>query len=75
MTLSAIKKNVAHLPRRDRLALLRWLDRQEQTAWDAEMGKDFSPGGRGITLLDQVKAGVHSGEYRLMAGAARTRAK
>ena len=56
MTLKAIKEAIEHLPKEEQSVLLRWLDEREQAAWDAEIEKDFSPGGRGMPLLEKVKA-------------------
>ena len=66
MTLEAIKKAIEHLPKKEQSALLRWLDEREQAAWDAEIEKDFSPGGRGMPLLEKAKVGIREGKFKRM---------
>jgi hypothetical protein len=34
--------------------LAAWFDELEEEAWDAEMERDFSPGGRGYHLAEKV---------------------
>ena len=56
MTLEAIKNAIVHLPEEERLALESWL----AEAWDAQIEKDFSSGGAGMTLLDEVDAQIEA---------------
>lgn len=63
MTLKAIKDAIEHLPEPEQHELLAWLDEREQLAWDAEMERDFAPGGRGASLADRVKRDVQSGKF------------
>jgi len=64
MTLKTIKEAIEHLPRQKQSALLRWLEEREQVAWDAEIERDFSPGGRGMPLLEKVKADIRAGKFK-----------
>ncbi|MBI1955073.1 MAG: hypothetical protein HYS38_01620 [Acidobacteria bacterium] len=66
MTLEAVKKAIEHLPKKEQRALVHWLDEREQAAWDAEIEKDFSSGGRGMPLLEKVKADVRAGKFKPM---------
>ncbi len=66
MTMEAIKKAIEHLPKEEQSVLLRWLDEREQAAWDAEIEKDFSPGGRGMPLLEKARADVREGKFKLI---------
>ena len=62
MTLEAVKKAIEHLPKQEQSALLHWLEEREQAAWEAETEKDFAPGGRGMPLLEKVKADIREGK-------------
>ena len=75
MALGAVKKTIDHLPKREQRALLHWLDEREQLAWDEEIKKDFSPCGRGMPLIEKVKAEVRSGKFKLMKEVRRVRTK
>jgi len=66
MTLEAVKKAIEDLPKRKQTALLRWLEKRQDAAWDEEIERDFSPGGRGIPLLEKAKADVRAGKFRPM---------
>jgi hypothetical protein len=59
MTTDAIKEAILGLPREERLALEEWIADQ----WDAEMARDFGPGGRGAALLGLVDAGIAEGDF------------
>jgi len=61
MTLEAIKEAIVQLPEEERLALESWLAR----AWDAQIEQDFSPGGAGMTLLEEVDAQIEAGNTGL----------
>ncbi len=64
MTLEALKEAIAELPREEKTALASWLNEQEMDAWDRQMQQDFSPGGGGAHVVDQVKAAVRAGKFR-----------
>ena len=66
MTLDAIKEAIAELPTKKKAALAAWLSEQEMDEWDREMKKDFSPGGRGMRLVEKVKADIRAGKFRPM---------
>jgi len=56
-----IKEAIQQLPEAERLELADWLEEINNRVWDAEMDRDFSPGGRGMTLLEEAEADVHEG--------------
>lgn len=58
MTMEAIKIAIAALPIEERYSLVSWLNEFESDAWDKQMVNDFSPGGRGRTLIDRVKCEI-----------------
>jgi hypothetical protein len=41
---------------------LDWLAERDRREWDAQIERDFSPGGAGMNLLDQVGSRVRRGE-------------
>ncbi len=61
MTMEAIKNAIAALPLEERHSLAAWLNELEYDAWDKQMVQDFSPGGRGMTLVDKVKREIAEG--------------
>ena len=60
MTVEAIKDAILALTQKDRFALEEWLGQQ----WDGQIEKDFSPGGRGVTIIERVDADIRSGKFR-----------
>ena len=66
MTVEAIKDAIAGLPAEERHSLAAWLNELEYDAWDREMVKDFSPGGRGAALAERVKRQIAEGKARPM---------
>ena len=46
--------------------LIAWLNEREMDEWDREMHADFSPGARGMQVLEKVKANIGSGKFRPM---------
>lgn len=66
MTLDALKQAIAELPEEEKTALATWLNEQEMDEWDRQMQKDFSPGGRGVRVVEKVKADIRAGKFRPM---------
>ena len=64
MTLEALKEVIAELAEDERHSLAVWLNQLDYDAWDREMLRDFSPGGRGAHMLEKVKADITSGKFR-----------
>ncbi len=64
MTLSAIKEAIQKLSDDERAALASWLANTDRQAWDAQIAKDFSPGGAGMDLLDDVDAQIEKGNFK-----------
>ena len=54
MTLEDIKEAVVHLSGPERQQLAEWFGGLQEDEWDRQMAKDFSPGGRGAHLVEQV---------------------
>jgi len=66
MTLEALKQAIAELPAEEKAALATWLNEQEMDGWDRQMRKDFSAGGRGMHVVEKVKADIRAGKFRPM---------
>ncbi len=66
MTVEAIKDAIAGLSVEERHSLAAWLNELEYDAWDREMVKDFSPGGRGAALVERVKRQIAEGKAHPM---------
>ena len=66
MTVEAIKDAIAELPEDDRHSLAAWLNDLEYDAWDRQMVKDFTPGGRGMAWAETVKHQIAEGKARPM---------
>ena len=64
MTVEDIKAAIEQLPEPERLELADWLDAMRNRAWDAEMERDFSSGGRGMRLLEEVEADIREGRVK-----------
>lgn len=63
MSVEAIKEAISGLPEDDRMGLAAWLNALTMDDWDAQMQHDFSPGRRGQSLVDQVKAEIRAGRF------------
>jgi hypothetical protein len=61
MTVETIKEAIVGLPDADRHALAVWLNELDCDDWDKEMMRDFSPGGRGRSLVERVKREIAEG--------------
>ncbi len=64
MTVEAIKEAFEHLPDEEKTALAAWIVEQDMQAWDKQMEDDFSAGGAGMALLEQVKADIAAGKFK-----------
>jgi hypothetical protein len=73
MDLADIQQVISSLPKDQRAALAAWLADQDQAEWEAEIERDFSPGGVGMALLEEMKADVLAGKSRPFSERRRTR--
>jgi hypothetical protein len=62
MTVEAIKAAIKQLPESERRKLADWFAELEEQAWDAEMERDFSPGGRGHRLGGKINQEIDKGK-------------
>jgi len=61
LTVEAIKDAINKLPQEDKVSLASWLNVQTMDDWDQQMRRDFSPGGKGMKFLEQVKREIAEG--------------
>jgi hypothetical protein len=64
MDLAEIQHAIEELPADQQTVLASWLAERDQAQWDAEIERDFSPGGAGIELLEEMKADARAGKFR-----------
>jgi hypothetical protein len=64
MTIGALKAAIANLPAEEKTALAAWIVEQDMKSWDEQIEKDFSPGGKGMAVLDEVKADIRTGKFK-----------
>ena len=63
MTVEAIKDAIKQLPEPERRDLADWFEELAAQAWDAEMERDFSPGGRGYRLVEEMNHEIEEGSF------------
>jgi hypothetical protein len=66
MTLEAIKQAITDLAPDEKTRLAAWLLQQDMEEWDRQIEQDFSPGGRGMALLEEAEADVREGRTKPM---------
>jgi hypothetical protein len=64
MTVEAIKEAIAQLSDADRRQLADWFEELEAQAWDEQIERDFSRGGRGVPLLAELEREINEGKTR-----------
>ena len=64
MNLAEIQHVSEELPEKDQTALASWIASRDRARWDEEIERDFSPGGAGMELLENVKQRVRQGRSR-----------
>ncbi len=64
MTLAEIQQAIEQLPKDEQATLAAWVAERDQTEWEAEIARDFSPGGAGMALLDEMRADLRAGKFR-----------
>ena len=66
MTLESIKEAIERLPPEEQIVLASWLSERDWQAWDEQIERDFSPGGRGVPLLAELEGEIAEGKTRPM---------
>jgi hypothetical protein len=64
MDLAEIQYAIEALPKDQQAALAAWLFERDQAEWDAEIERDFSSGGAGVALIEEMKADARAGKVR-----------
>ena len=67
MTVAEIQRAIEALAEDEQTRLATWLAERDRAAWDAEIERDFSAGGAGSALLENVRQQVRRGESRPLA--------
>jgi hypothetical protein len=63
MDVETIKAAIETLSESERRVLADWLQELEDRAWDAEMERDFSPGGRAQALAEKINREIEEGKF------------
>ena len=64
MTLPEIQSAIELLSKDEQERLAAWVVARDGAIWDAEIDRDFGPGGAGAELLEKVRREVRAGESR-----------
>ncbi|MBZ5515489.1 MAG: hypothetical protein LAN62_11760 [Acidobacteriia bacterium] len=64
MTLATIKSAIEGLPEDEKTALIDWLLSRDREEWDKQIAEDFSAGGRGAKLLEEVDAAIDRRQFK-----------
>ena len=67
MDLAEIQHAIEDLPKDQQAALAAWLAARDQAEWDAVMERDFSPGGPGGAVIEEMKADACFQIFRVRA--------
>ena len=63
MSLAEIEEAVDKLPPKDLAKLAAHIARRDKLAWDKEIEKDFSPGGKHEKTLEKIDAEIDAGNF------------
>jgi hypothetical protein len=61
LSVEAIKRLIEHLPPEVQTALARWMSERDGKTWDDQIEQDFSTGGAGVGLLEEMHARIDAG--------------
>jgi hypothetical protein len=73
MTVQAIKAAIEQLSEPERRELSEWFAQLEEQVWDAEMERDFTPGGRGHHLVERINREIDEGKFTPLGKGLRSR--
>ena len=63
MSLAEIEKAVDGLSAKELAQLAAYISRRDKLAWDEEIERDFSPGGKHEALLEKIDAEIDAGNF------------
>jgi hypothetical protein len=64
MTIEAIKEAIADLPPDEKARLAAWVLQLDLEEWDRQIQDGFSPGGRGMAMLEEAQAHARAGRSK-----------
>lgn len=64
MKLAELKSAISDLTDQERAELAAWLLNLDREAWDRQIAADFSPGGAGMKILEEVDTAIDKGDYK-----------
>lgn len=64
MKLAELKNAITELSDQERAELAAWLLSLDREAWDRQIETDFSPGGAGVKLLEEVDSAIARGDFK-----------
>jgi hypothetical protein len=67
MTLPEIQRAIEGLSEEEQASLATWVAERDFALWDAEIARDFSTGGAGSALLEDVRRQVRQGRSKPLA--------
>jgi hypothetical protein len=70
MDLAEIQHAIEELPKDQQAALAAWIAARGQAEWEAEIERDFSPGGASGALIEEMKADARAASSALLKNAA-----
>ena len=62
--MATIKSAIEGLHEEEKAALVDWLLSRDREDWDKQITEDFSPGGRGAKLLDEIDTAISRGNFK-----------
>ena len=65
-SMKSIKEAIEQLPPEEQTILSTWLSERDWKAWDEQIERDFSPGGRGMPFLAELEREIAEGKTRPM---------
>ena len=71
MTIAEIQRAIEGLAEDEHTKLATCIAERDRAVWDAELERDFSAGGAGSALLENVRQQVQRGESRPLAEGSR----
>jgi hypothetical protein len=63
MSLAEIEKAVDALSPEELAKLAAYIARHDKLAWDEQLERDFSPGGKDAAVIDEVDAEIDAGNF------------
>ena len=75
MSVDSIKEAIRQLSEPDRRELADWIEELDASVWDAEIERDFAPGGRAEGVLAKLNREIDQGKFTPLEDGLRHRRK